>query len=57
MTVKIRMVNPVKTLLGAAGGVLALGRDVVGHVHWWLRYQVDGEARDDPSEERPERAG
>jgi hypothetical protein len=41
------MVNPVKTLLGAAGGVLALGRDVVGHVHWWLRYQVDGEARED----------
>jgi hypothetical protein len=53
----MRMVNPVKTLLGAAGGVLALARDVTVHAAWWLRYQVDGVARDDPPDERPERSG
>ena len=41
MTVKIRMVDPVKKLLGGAVGVLI-------HAAWWLRYQVDGTARDDP---------
>ena len=41
MTVKIRMVGPVKKLLGGAVGVLT-------HAAWWLRYQVDGTARDDP---------
>jgi hypothetical protein len=51
------MVNPVKTLLGAAGGVLALGREAAGHVGWWLRYQVTGVARHDPAAERPEKAG
>jgi hypothetical protein len=53
----MRMVNPVKTLLGAAGGVLALGWEAAGHVAWWLRYQVEGGARDDPAEERPGRSG
>ena len=35
-----------KTLLGGAVGALALGREVAGHAAWWLRYQVDGSARD-----------
>jgi hypothetical protein len=56
MTVKMRMVDPVKTLLGVAGGVLRFGRDVAGHVGWWLRYQVDGAARDEPVEQ-PEGEG
>jgi hypothetical protein len=51
MTVKMRMV---KTLLGVAGGVLAFGRDVAGHVGWWLRYQVDGAARDEAAVQQPE---
>ena len=33
----------VKKLLGGAVGVLA-------HTAWWLRYQVDGTARDDPTD-------
>jgi hypothetical protein len=41
------MVATVKTLLGGAVGALALGREVAGHAVWWLRYQVDGTARED----------
>jgi hypothetical protein len=48
----MRMMTPVKTLLGAAGGVLAVGREATGHVAWWLLYQVGGGARDDPTEKR-----
>jgi hypothetical protein len=47
----MRMLTPVRTLLGAAGGVLSLGREVAGHAVWWLRYQVDGAAREDPPRE------
>ncbi|MGI8845153.1 MAG: hypothetical protein ACR2HC_03095 [Thermoleophilaceae bacterium] len=50
MTVKIRMVGTLKKLLGGAAGVLAAGGDVVGHARWWLRYQMDGTARDEPGE-------
>jgi len=32
-----------KKLLGGAV-------DVLTHVAWWVRYQVDGTARDDPSD-------
>jgi hypothetical protein len=47
MTVKIRMVGTVKKLLGGAVGALALGREAAGHAAWWLRYQMDGTARED----------
>jgi hypothetical protein len=46
MTVKIRMVGAMKKLLGGAVGVLS-------HAAWWVRYQVDGRARDDPSDQSP----
>ena len=35
-----------KKLLGGAVGVLS-------HAGWWLRYQVDGTARDDPPTDPP----
>ncbi len=50
MTVKIRMVESLKKLLGGAVGALAAGGDLVDHARWWLRYQMDGTARDDPGE-------
>ncbi len=36
-----------KNLLGAAVVVLKTARDATGHVAWWLRYQVEGTARED----------
>lgn len=36
-----------KTLLGGAVVVLKTARDAAGHVGWWLRYQVEGTARED----------
>lgn len=36
-----------KKLLGGAVGALALGREAAGHAAWWLRYQMDGTARED----------
>lgn len=36
-----------KKLLGGAVGALALGREVAAHATWWLRYQMDGTARED----------
>jgi hypothetical protein len=36
-----------KTLLGGAVVVLSTARDLAGHAAWWLRYQVEGTARDD----------
>jgi hypothetical protein len=36
-----------KTLLGGAVVVLNAARDMGGHAAWWLRYQVEGTARDD----------
>jgi hypothetical protein len=55
MTVKIRMVDPVKTLLGGAVGVLRAGLGLAGHAAWWLRYQVDGTARGDATQTSPEK--
>jgi hypothetical protein len=36
----------VKTLLGGAVVVLDTAREAAGHAAWWLRYQVQGTARD-----------
>jgi len=36
-----------KTLLGGAVVVLSTARDLAGHAAWWVRYQVEGTARDD----------
>jgi hypothetical protein len=52
MTVKIRMVGLGKKLLGGAVGVLTVARDVARHAVWYVRYQVDGTARDDDAGER-----
>ena len=35
-----------KTLLGGAVVVLVTAREVASHAGWWLRYQVEGTARD-----------
>jgi len=35
-----------KKLLGGAVGVLS-------HAAWWVRYQVDGTAREDPADPSP----
>ena len=52
MTVTIRMVGLAKKLLGGAVGVLTVVRDVAQHAAWYVRYQVDGTARDEPVAER-----
>ena len=52
MTVKIRMVGVGKKLLGGAVGVIAVVRDVARHAAWYVRYQVDGTAREEEVVER-----
>ncbi len=52
MTVKIRMVGLAKKLLGGAVGVLVVVRDVAQHAAWYVRYQVDGTAREETPPER-----
>ena len=42
-------------LLSGAAGVLAVARDVVRHAAWYLRYQVDGNPREDQSPDRRRR--
>ena len=47
MTVKIRMVGVGKKLLGGAVGVMTVVRDIARHAAWYVRYQVDGTAREE----------
>jgi hypothetical protein len=51
----MRMVGPGKKLLGGAVGLLTLGREMVVHAAWWLRYQVDGTASEDATQKRDDR--
>jgi hypothetical protein len=51
----MRTMNRARTLLGAAGGVLSFGREVAAHLTWWLRYQVDGVAREEAPAREPGR--
>jgi hypothetical protein len=50
----MRMVDPVKKLLGGAVVVLSAGGGLADHVHWWLRYQMDGSVREDSDGEAPD---
>ena len=53
MTVKIRMVDVAKKLLGGAVGVLAAARAAASHAAWYVRHRVEGAARDNDRDGRP----
>ncbi len=41
------MMRAAKKLVGGAVGALSVARDVAVHAAWYVRYQVDGTARDE----------
>ena len=53
MTVRMRKVRT--KLLGAAASALGVARDVVRHAAWYVRYQVDGNPRDEGARPRERR--